>query len=96
MSDQSPAASEEAAETLAIVQGQPMASLPKDLYIPPDALEVILETFYDNIKQGTSITLTGFGGFYVQPKRPTWVFKFNPGQKLKAVFGWSSTYKGKV
>ena len=59
-------------------------------------LEVILETFYDNIKQGTSITLTGFGGFYVQPKRPTWVFKFNPGQKLKAVFGWSSTYKGKV
>jgi segregation and condensation protein A len=30
---------------LAIVQGQPLASLPKDLYIPPDALEVILEAF---------------------------------------------------
>ncbi|UCE06276.1 MAG: HU family DNA-binding protein [bacterium] len=59
-------------------------------------LETVLETFYDNIKQGTTITLTGFGGFYVQPKRPTWVFKFNPGQKLKAVFGWSSTYKGKI
>ena len=30
---------------LAIVQGQALASFPKDLYIPPDALEVILETF---------------------------------------------------
>jgi segregation and condensation protein A len=30
---------------LAIVQGQPLASFPKDLYIPPDALEVILEAF---------------------------------------------------
>ena len=30
---------------LAIVQGQALASFPKDLYIPPDALEVILEAF---------------------------------------------------
>jgi segregation and condensation protein A len=30
---------------LAIVQGQVLASFPKDLYIPPDALEVILEAF---------------------------------------------------
>jgi segregation and condensation protein A len=30
---------------LAIVQGQALASLPKDLYIPPDALEVFLESF---------------------------------------------------
>ncbi len=29
----------------AIVQGEPLAELPKDLYIPPDALEVILEAF---------------------------------------------------
>ena len=27
------------------VHGQPLAALPKDLYIPPDALEVFLETF---------------------------------------------------
>jgi len=32
-------------DTLAIVQGEPLRELPKDLYIPPDALEVILETF---------------------------------------------------
>ena len=29
----------------AVVEGQPMTQLPLDLYIPPDALEVILEAF---------------------------------------------------
>ncbi|MEJ2385086.1 MAG: segregation/condensation protein A [Xanthomonadales bacterium] len=29
----------------AVVQGQPLTQIPKDLYIPPDALEVILEAF---------------------------------------------------
>ena len=29
----------------AIVQGQPLTQVPKDLYIPPDALEVFLEAF---------------------------------------------------
>ncbi len=29
----------------AIVQGEPLTTLPEDLYIPPDALEVILEAF---------------------------------------------------
>jgi segregation and condensation protein A len=29
----------------AIVQGEPLTELPKDLYIPPDALEVILDAF---------------------------------------------------
>ncbi len=30
---------------LAIVRGQPVLQMPQDLYIPPDALEVILESF---------------------------------------------------
>ena len=30
---------------LAIVKGQPVLEMPQDLYIPPDALEVILEAF---------------------------------------------------
>ncbi|HAY45326.1 MAG TPA: segregation/condensation protein A, partial [Gammaproteobacteria bacterium] len=29
----------------AVVLGQVMTELPKDLYIPPDALEVVLESF---------------------------------------------------
>lgn len=59
-------------------------------------LEAVLETLYENFKAGRGVTLTGFGGFYVQPKGRTWAFKFNPGQKLKALFGWKSTYKGKL
>ena len=30
---------------LALVLGQPLLQMPQDLYIPPDALEVILEAF---------------------------------------------------
>jgi len=30
---------------LALVRGQPVLEIPQDLYIPPDALEVILEAF---------------------------------------------------
>ena len=29
----------------ALVQGEPLTKIPEDLYIPPDALEVILEAF---------------------------------------------------
>jgi segregation and condensation protein A len=34
-----------AAHALAVVQGQPVTELPRDLFIPPDALEVFLEAF---------------------------------------------------
>ncbi|NJN51358.1 MAG: segregation/condensation protein A [Gammaproteobacteria bacterium] len=36
---------ERAADTVAVVSGAPVSELPVDLYIPPDALEVFLETF---------------------------------------------------
>ncbi|MCZ6618539.1 MAG: segregation/condensation protein A [Gammaproteobacteria bacterium] len=35
----------ESADTLALVAGEAVRELPTDLYIPPDALEVFLETF---------------------------------------------------
>jgi len=59
-------------------------------------LEAFTDTLYEAFKEGRSVTLPGFGGFYVKPKGETWAFKFNPGQKLRALFGWSSTYKGKL
>ena len=31
---------------------------------------------------------------YVRPERESWVFKFNPSQRLRALFGWSSSYRG--
>ena len=59
-------------------------------------IDGFIEVLYENIKAGRSVTLKGLGGFYVQPKRPTWVFRFNPGQKLRALFGWSSKYRGEL
>lgn len=60
-----------------------------------DWLDAFTETLYDAFREGRSVTLPGFGGFYVSPRSATWAFKFNPGQKLRALFGWSSSYKGK-
>jgi nucleoid DNA-binding protein len=50
-------------------------------------LEATLESLYKNFKAGRGLTLTGLGGFYVQSRGDTWAFKFNPGQKLRALFG---------
>lgn len=59
-------------------------------------LDATLETLYEAFKGGESVTLPGFGGFYVRPEPDSWLFKFNPGQKLRALFGWSSTYSGEL
>jgi hypothetical protein len=47
-------------------------------------------------KSGKGLSLSGFGGFYLDRRRESTAFKFNPGQKLRALFGWSSKYKGKL
>lgn len=57
-------------------------------------LDAALDTLYESFKAGQSVTLKGFGNFYVRPERERWVFRFNPAQKLRALFGWSNTYKG--
>jgi Bacterial DNA-binding protein len=57
-------------------------------------IDGIVETLYESFKEGESVTLRGFGSFYVRPERSSWVFRFNPGQRLRALFGWSSNYKG--
>ena len=60
-------------------------------------IDGFIDTLYESIKAGESVTLKGLGGFYVKPnRRGTWVFRFNPGQKLRALFGWSSKYKGEL
>lgn len=59
-------------------------------------LDAVLDTLYEAFKAGESVTLPGFGGFYLQPTQARWVFKFNPGQKLRALFGWSSSYQGEL
>jgi hypothetical protein len=49
---------------------------------------------YAALKGGEGVSLRGFGSFYVRAERDSWVFKFNLSQRLRALFGWSSTYRG--
>jgi hypothetical protein len=37
--------------------------------------------------------LRNFGSLYVREEGARWVFKFNPSQRLRKAFGWSSTYR---
>jgi hypothetical protein len=60
-------------------------------------VEGFIDTLYGSIKDGESVTLKGLGGFYVKSnRRGTWTFRFNPGQRLRALFGWASKYKGEL
>jgi DNA-binding protein HU-beta len=57
-------------------------------------LDGVIEEMYQTFRSGSGLTLPGFGGFYLDRRREGWAFKFNPGQKLRALFGWSSSYRG--
>lgn len=59
-------------------------------------LDATLEEIYQALKRGESVSLRGFGSFYVRPERESWVFRFNPSQRLRKLFGWTSTYRGEL
>jgi DNA-binding protein HU-beta len=59
-----------------------------------EIVDGFLEEIYAALKGGEGVSLRGFGSFYVRAGRDSWVFKFNPSQRLRALFGWSSTYRG--
>lgn len=65
-----------------------------------EVVEKIVDTFLDEVyravKRGESVSLRDFGSFYVRPEPASWVFKFNPSQRLRKLFGWSSTYRGEL
>ena len=56
----------------------------------------IVETMYEAFKSGKGVSLPGFGGFYLDWRRGSTAFRFNPGQKLRALFGWSSKFKRRL
>ncbi|HEY1387537.1 MAG TPA: HU family DNA-binding protein [Ktedonobacterales bacterium] len=61
-----------------------------------EILDAALEEIYTAFKRGESVSLRNFGSFYVRPEQEQWVFRFNPAQRLRKLFGWSSTYRGVV
>lgn len=68
----------------------------QDIAIVEEMVDAILEEIYEALKQGECVSLRNFGTFYVRPERDSWVFKFNLSQRLRKLFGWSSTYRGKL
>jgi DNA-binding protein HU-beta len=57
-------------------------------------VEATLEEIFVALKRGESVSLRDFGSFYVRSEPESWVFRFNPSQRLRKLFGWSSTYRG--
>jgi DNA-binding protein HU-beta len=66
----------------------------RDADVVAEIVDIFLDETYEALKRGDSVSLRGFGSFYVRPERDSWVFKFNPSQRLRALFGWSSNYRG--
>lgn len=62
------------------------------------AVEEIVDATFAEIAaalaDGTPVSMRDFGTFYVHVERDRSVFKFNPSQRLRAAFGWSSTHRG--
>lgn len=56
-------------------------------------IDATIEEIYESLQRGDSVSLRNFGTFYVKVAPPTWVFKFNPSQRLRKLFGWASTSK---
>jgi DNA-binding protein HU-beta len=68
----------------------------KDPETVGEIVDAALEEIYEALKRGERVSLRDFGTFYVRPERDSWVFKFNPSQRLRKLFGWASTYKGEL
>jgi len=58
-------------------------------------VDAYTETLIDIFKTGNGVTINGLGGFYIGHHSNSTAFKFNPSQRIKAILGWSSTYKEK-
>jgi nucleoid DNA-binding protein len=55
-----------------------------------------VETICDGIREQRPITVEHLGSFYLAIHKDSIAFKFNPAQKIKALLGWSNTYKGEI
>ena len=68
-----------------------------EIEIAERVFNATIEQKVQSLKSCESVTIRDFGRFYIRPgDSRTMVFKFSPSQRLRKIFGWSSTYKGKV
>jgi len=75
--------------------GRVSKRIPKGTGTVEEIVDATLEEIYEALKQEECVSLRKFGTFYVRLERDSWVFKFNPSQRLRKLFGWSSPYNDK-
>ena len=68
----------------------------QDRAVVTEIVDTTFEEIYQAFKREQKVTIRNFGTFYIDVRRSGTVFKFNPAQRLRALFGWSSTYKGSL
>ena len=68
----------------------------RDGALVEEIVEAMLEEIYEALKREECVSLRNFGTFYISRKRGSCAFKFNPSQRLRKLFGWSSTYQGEL
>jgi DNA-binding protein HU-beta len=76
--------------------GRVSERISRDRDLVEEIVEATLEEIYEALKREERVSLRNFGTFYVRAERESWIFKFNPSQRLRKLFGWSSTYKGEL
>ncbi|TAE72464.1 MAG: hypothetical protein EAZ85_09630 [Bacteroidetes bacterium] len=59
-------------------------------------IQGFIEVVLDSMKNRDSVTIDQLGKFYIEDRKNSTVFKFTPAQKLKAILGWSNTFKGEI
>jgi len=58
-------------------------------------IDAFTDTLYECFKKQRGVVITNLGTFYLRiTSRGDSIFRFNPSQKLRSLFGWSSTYRG--
>jgi len=56
-----------------------------------------IEQIIKSLKDCETVSIRNFGRFYIRPGDDRMkVFKFSSSQRLRKIFGWSSTYKGDI
>ena len=63
--------------------GRVARRLDRDGETVAEIVDGFLEEIYAALKGGDSVSLRGFGSFYFRAERDSWVFKFNPSQRLR-------------
>jgi hypothetical protein len=60
-------------------------------------VDALSDTLYECFRKQRGVVITNLGTFYLRmTSRGDTIFKFLPSQKLRALFGWSSTYKANL